>query len=157
MLIRAATPDDAARVSEMTAEVSDHEGSPQPSFDTEVFLNFGFGADRAFECFVAEVSESVVGHVSITWGFDVQDGCKSVWVADLFVDAKHRKKGIGRALMAHVCRQALSHDAGHVQFMVAPTNLEAAEFYAAIGSKRDRGIPMFLPPTAIGTIAEQGL
>lgn len=73
-MIRAATPKDAQKVCEMTAEASTHEGAPPPRFTADTFLTLGFGPDRAFECYVAEVSERVVGHVSITWGFDVQNG-----------------------------------------------------------------------------------
>lgn len=136
----------------MTAEVSTHEGAPPPRFNADTFLKFGFGPDRAFECYVAEVANNVVGHVSITWGFDVQGGCRVIWLADLFVVAEHRRNGIGYALIAHVCERALSDGVGYIQFMVAPKNVEAIAFYEAIGSKRDRGIPMFVSPE---TIAEQ--
>jgi len=141
----------------MTAEVSSHEGAPPPKLDTEAFLKYGFGPDRAFECHVAETPKGVVGHVSFTCGFDVQEACKTVWVTDLFVDAAHRRSGIGRALMAEVCKRAMKTGAGHVQFMTAPDNREAAAFYAAIGSRRDRGVPMFLSRDTMEHIAEQSL
>ena len=116
----------------MTAEVSRHEGAPPPGLDSEAFQTFGFGPDRSFECFVAEESHGLVGHVVITWGFDVQEGCRTVWLADLFVAAGQRRKGIGwRALMAHV--------------------------YAKIGARRDGGFAMFLPTATLKQIAEQGL
>ena len=138
----------------MSAEVSRHEGAPPPKLDSATFRACGFGPDRAFACYVAELSGQVIGHVSITWGFDVQEGCRTVWLADLFVAAEHRRKGVGRALIAQVCQHALARGAGCIQFMMAPENQEAAEFYAAIGSKRDRGIPMFLPRGAVHQIAE---
>lgn len=147
-------PQDADRVCEMSAAVSLHEGAVPPKFDAETFLRFGFGPDRAFACFVAEGATGLMGHVSITWGFDVQDGCRTIWVADLFVEAAHRRNGIGRALMAHVCKEALAKGAGYVQFMMAQTNKVAADFYAKVGARQDGGVVMFLPHRTIRQIAE---
>ena len=142
--IRDATPQDAERICDMSRLVSAHEGLPPPNLDPARFLAFGFGPDRAFECFVAEVSGELAGHVAITWGFDFQEGCRTVWLADLFVLAQHRRACVGRALIAHVSGIARASGAGYIHFLIAPNNREAWGFYAAIGAKKDGGVPMYL-------------
>ena len=152
--IRPAAPDDAPVIVAMSHAVAAHEGAPIPGFTEPQFLAHGFGEAALFECFVAEREGDVVGHVTFTRSFDFQEGCPSLWLADLYVVPGARKVGVGRALLSTVARRAQELEARLIQWMVAPKNPEAAGFYVAIGAKRDGGIPMFLEQGAIAKLAK---
>ncbi len=150
--IRRAEQRDAARVVEMSHAVSVHEGSSTPKLDEATFLAFGFGSDRIFDCYVAECEPSLVGHICVTQGFDFLEGCPVLWIADLYVEQRSRHRGIARSLIAFAARRAPASTSLFLQWMVAPNNTSAKDFYLAIGARFDAGQAMFLAPKQLAAL-----
>ena len=155
--VREARENDARRVVQMTHAVSEHEGSPPPNFSEDDYLRCGFGPARSFECFVAEVNGSLVGHIAITRGYDFQEGAPIVWVADLYVEPTYRRQGIARRLFGAVCTAAYENGSEFVQWMVAPDNDAANLFYRSLGAKDDGGRSMFLDGQCVKTLAAESV
>ena len=142
--IRVAQRSDVEDVVEMSHAVGDHEGMPASKFDAASFLSFGFGRRQLFHCYVADCGERLVGHVCATRSFDFQEGCPAFWIADLYVDPRYRRRGIARSLIAAIATQALHSKPSLVQWLIAPDNKLARDFYRSLGAHYDSGHAMYL-------------
>lgn len=71
-------------------------------------------------------------------GFDGHRG----WVYYLGVDPDHRRKGLGRQLMAAAEHWLTEHNAPKIQFMVRDGNSHAIDFYAALGYEEQPVVTM---------------
>ncbi len=76
---------------------------------------------RAIQPFVAEIDGCPVGYA------DLQT---SGYIDHFFVAASHAGQGVGRALMAHIFRQALQRD---IAALSADVSLTAEPFFASNG------------------------
>lgn len=153
--IRSALEADAPRIVEMSHTISEHVAGPPSLLSVETFLRHGFGSAALFECYVAEVDRVLVGHVGITLGFEFESNCPTVWIADLFVDAGHRRRGIARALMAQAGKRANEIGAGYLQWSMVSGNVDAAAFYDTLDPVRDDGPHLYLDKTGIGVLIRE--
>ncbi|GAB5388421.1 MAG: hypothetical protein Alpg2KO_13890 [Alphaproteobacteria bacterium] len=152
---RPAQPPDAARIVEMSQSVGVHEGCPVSALTAQQFTQHCFGDSPLFECYVLDAKDDgLVGHVSFCKGFDFQEACPTIWIADLWVEPDWRSKGLATLLMTEVARQARISGSDVVQWMMAQDNTDADAFYKSIGARKDGGRPMFLPITEITRLAE---
>jgi GNAT superfamily N-acetyltransferase len=136
--IRPATPADGERVAAMCAALSAEEATGNPSrFTAGAFRRDGFGPRPAFACLIAELNGQALGYALYHDDYDTDRLCRSVYLADLYVETAARGRGIGRALMAAVAQAGRRHDARGMMWSVLKTNLAARGFYAAIGEEID--------------------
>lgn len=54
---------------------------------------------------------------------------------DLFVRPRFRKRGVGKALLAHLAKIAVEKGCGRYQWQVLDWNTPAIEFYKSLGAK----------------------
>jgi GNAT superfamily N-acetyltransferase len=66
-----------------------------------------FGRRARFSVFVAEVDRRVVGYASVIAGYNTDLAAPELWMLDLFVLPRWRSRGIGRALVTEVGREAM--------------------------------------------------
>jgi len=136
--IRTAAPTDGERVTAMCAALSAEEATGNVSQMTpEVFHRDGFGLRPAFACLVAEADGRAMGYALYHDDYDTDRLCRSVYLADLYVETAARGRGIGRALIAGVAQAGHRRDARVMMWSVLKTNLAARRFYAAIGVEID--------------------
>jgi ribosomal protein S18 acetylase RimI-like enzyme len=64
------------------------------------------------------------------------------WVYYLGVDPSHRKKGLGRQMMAAIEEKLVAKGCPKINLQVLADNTEAMEFYENIGYKRDEVVSM---------------
>src|SRR5215470_18012023 len=134
--IRAATPADGERVAAMGAALSADAGlGTSPRLSGEVFRRDGFGADPAFSCRIAEIGGEPMGYALYCHGYDSQRLCRSLYLADLHVEAAARGHGVGRSLMQAVAQDGKATGARTVMWGVLHSNLRARRFYSAIGEE----------------------
>ncbi|MDB5324933.1 MAG: aminoalkylphosphonic acid N-acetyltransferase [Phycisphaerales bacterium] len=111
--------------------------------NAEALERDGFGPNPAFRGIVAEAAgesagESageVVGYLLHHDGYDTDAACRLLVVADLFVAASVRGRGIGAALMQQVRDIAAASGAKQVVWTVYRPNTQARRFYEGIGGK----------------------
>jgi len=134
--IRPATAADGARVAAMCAGLSAAEGLGIPCrFTAHAFRRDGFGPDPAFACLIAAAGGEAVGYALYCRDYDTDQLCRSVYLADLYVESAARGRGIGRALMAAVARAGRAEGARLMMWGVLKNNWAARRFYAAIGEE----------------------
>jgi GNAT superfamily N-acetyltransferase len=105
------------------------------AFDAEKIRRDGFGDDRAFDGFVAESDDVIVGYVLYHFGYDTDIGERLVHLIDLFVSESNRRSGAGRALMAEVRRVGREGAAAYVFWSVFRPNALARSFYESVGAE----------------------
>ena len=87
--------------------------------------------------FVAREGDSVLGYAFCvhkeTAGDPVLAGRHTLYIDDLCVDAAHRRRGVGTALLAHVRAYARAQGFDDITLNVWAFNEDARAFYAAQG------------------------
>ncbi|MCG8368311.1 MAG: GNAT family N-acetyltransferase [Pseudanabaenales cyanobacterium] len=58
-----------------------------------------------------------------------------IWLDDLYLRASYRSKGIGQALIRHLCQIAKQNGCGRIDWTVATSNDRGVNFYERIGAK----------------------
>jgi ribosomal protein S18 acetylase RimI-like enzyme len=105
------------------------------NFSVEKYLRDGFGPDPAFSGFIAEQNSNPVGYLLYHFGYDVDLATRVIYVADLWVDPRARRAGIGRALMSAAAERARAKGASQMTWSVFAPNELAADFYERLGAR----------------------
>ena len=58
-----------------------------------------------------------------------------IWLDDLYIKAEYRRRGIGEALIEHLCQEAQKIGGGRIDWTVAVDNSPAIQFYEKMGAK----------------------
>jgi len=105
------------------------------AYSAEVFLELHENCPDFF--LVAKIHGSVVGYVA---SFLEESDAEIVSIA---VDPKHRRQGIGRALMMHMLAKLTAFGIRRVTLTVRPTNIAAMRLYSTLGFRRVRQISQY--------------
>jgi len=137
--IRTIRREDAEAVVGMSHEFGAHLktlGDPwKPTFDQAKYLEDGFGADPAFSGFIAEEAGQPLGYLLHAPNYDVDLGCRTLFVIDLWVRPWTRRLGVGRKLMEAAADHARKKGAGYLFWSVFKPNVMGRRFYDGIGAK----------------------
>src|SRR5215475_14312398 len=118
----------------MCASLSAEEGLGVPSqLTAAAFRRDGFGGGAAFACLMAEIEGEPVGYALHCRDYDTDRLCRSVYLADLYVEKAARRLGVGRALMAATAQAGQAQGARLMMWSVLRSNEPARRFYATIG------------------------
>jgi len=89
---------------------------------------------KHFKFIVAEEKGKVIGVALYFIAYLVNTG-KTLYLEVLFVDNKHRSKGVGYQLMQNIFKIALREKCGRVHWTVTNTNKNAITFYKKCGAE----------------------
>lgn len=138
-MIRPAEAKDAEQIGQMAREFADYLRSlgdeAELKFDAETYLRDGFGSNPAFSGLVAAHDGETFGYLLYHFGYDVDYITRTLHVVDLYVRARWRGHGIGRALMeqaGHICR---AQGGTQLFWAVYAPNKTALRFYERIGAR----------------------
>ena len=82
---------------------------------------------------VAESAGQVIGFALAYPGYDLASATPGLHLADLVVDAAHRRKGVARQLLRALAENALANDRHWVSLTALRDNANARQFYHAMG------------------------
>jgi ribosomal protein S18 acetylase RimI-like enzyme len=137
--LRAITAADAEAVVRMWSEFARYlrqlGDTDTQGFGIEAFLRDGFGPDPAFSGIIAERGGDAVGYLLYHFGYDVDQGARVMYVADLWVDPAARRGGVGRALMREAAARCRAKGGLGLTWAVFAANKLAADFYARLGGE----------------------
>lgn len=138
--IRSALASDAPAIGNLAKQFANYLRNLGDQTDfkltAEAYLRDGFGLRPAFKGLVAETDSRVIGYLLYHFGYDSDGAFGNMHVVDLYVDARDRKKGVGRALMmaaAGIARQTGSQE---IIWSVYHANDLATAFYERLGAQR---------------------
>ena len=138
--IRWARPGDEATVLRLVRALATYEREPDAVKATEESLTdtlFAPGA-QVF-AFIAEWEGTPVGLALWFQTYSTWTGKPSLYLEDLYVDDVARGRGIARALMQRLAREAKTRGCARIDWAVLDWNVEAMAFYERIGGRRQTG------------------
>jgi len=136
LVIREATASDAALLVEMIRELADFERElDQVDITPHDLVRDGFGENPSFHAFVAECDGQPAAYALYFFTYSTWAGRPSLFVEDLFVRARFRRKGIGKALLKHMAAIAREKNCYSMRWEVLNWNTSAIDFYRSLGAK----------------------
>ncbi len=118
-------------------ELAAYERAADQVLGTEELLSEAlFGEDAVAEAVIAEVDGEPAGFALFYRTFSTWQCLPGMWLEDLFVSVAHRRGGIGRILLSHLARLAISRGYGRLEWSALEWNTPALDFYESIGATR---------------------
>ena len=133
--IRKATKEDMPAVLDLIIELAVFEEEPDAvEVTSNSLIADGFGDSPAFNCFVAETNNKVVGAAIIYNRFSTWKG-KILHLEDLIVSQDMRGHGIGSALLDEVVKHGNALGVKRINWEVIDWNEGAIKLYERKGAK----------------------
>ncbi len=133
--IRPATPDDCPTIVAHIRELAFYEKLEHEMVATaEQFREHLFGPRPVIEAIMAEWDSEPAGFALFFTNFSTFLGKPGIYLEDLYVREKHRRKGIGKALISSLAKIAVDRDYGRFEWSVLDWNAPAIAFYRSIGA-----------------------
>jgi len=133
--LRKAIKTDMESVLILIKELASFEKEPDAvEVTVDELIKDGFGENPAFEVFVAELDNEIVGMALFYQRYSTWKG-KTIHLEDLIVKQSHRGKGIGNALYTKILKYALALGVKRVEWAVLDWNTIAIDFYKSTGAK----------------------
>jgi GNAT superfamily N-acetyltransferase len=133
--IRQATVPDAPLIMSMIRELAEFERElDQVDAKADDLIREGFAAEPHFHAFIAEWDIEPAAYAVYFFTFSTWTGRQSLFVEDLFVREKFRRKGIGKAMLRHMAKIARDRDCYGMRWEVLNWNTPAIEFYRSLGA-----------------------
>lgn len=135
LVLRAATPDDAATIHALIVALAEYEREPDAVATSPGVLRAQLADLRPpFECLLAEEDGQILGFALFFPTYSTWVGRPGIWLEDLFVLEAHRRRGIGRALLTRVAELAVERGCGRLEWSVLDWNAPARAFYRRLGA-----------------------
>ena len=87
-----------------------------------------------FEAYIASVGQDIAGFALFFYSYSTWRAKQGVWLEDLYVRPKFRRKGVGSALFNAILTQAKLRSAGRLEWPVLEWNTDAHRFYESHGA-----------------------
>lgn len=136
-IIRRAKPGDEAELTAMIHELAEFEHAAQECTVTESQLREAlFGETPTAQAHVVEVDgEAAAGalwfHTFSTW-----DGVAGIYLEDLYVRPRFRRRGLARKILATLARECVAGGYTRLSWAVLDWNVDAIALYDAIGGQQ---------------------
>lgn len=144
LTIRQATSADAATVLRLVQALAAYEREPEAVVGTEADFRAQLSEPSPpFSCLLAEQGGRAVAFALYFFAYSTWRGRRVLHLEDLFVDARERGHGVGRALMGALARVALERDCARLEWSVLDWNVDAWRFYERLGATTRDGWTVF--------------
>jgi GNAT superfamily N-acetyltransferase len=134
--VRPATPADVDALHGLIVELARFHGGEAEVTGTPAMLARGLFGDRpTVEALVAEVDRELAGIAVFHGTFSTYECLPGLWLEDLYVCARFRARGVGRALLTELARLTVERGGSRLEWHRAEWNEPALRFYAGLGAK----------------------
>jgi GNAT superfamily N-acetyltransferase len=135
--IRSATAKDVPHLLELVRELAVFEKAPNEVINTEEkMLEDGFGVNKLFDAFVAELNGEIIGLAITYYRYSTWKG-KCLYLEDLIVTEEHRGIGAGQQLFTHCIDFGKENGCHKMIWQVLDWNKPALDFYTLYGAQLD--------------------
>lgn len=135
--IRTGTKQDIPGALNLVKELASYEKAPnEVEVTIEEMINWGFGADKQFDFFVAEEHHHIIGIALYYYKYSTWKG-KCLFLEDIIVTESQRQRGIGKLLFNEVVKVAKADGVKRMEWQVLEWNTPAIEFYKKYQSHFD--------------------
>ena len=133
--LRPATGADIPQILAFIRGLAEYEKLAHEAVATPALLETHlFGERPAAEVVIAEVDGTPAGFALFFVSFSTFLGQPGLYLEDLFVLPDHRGLGLGKRLMVHLARLAVSRGYGRFEWSVLDWNEPAIRFYRRLGA-----------------------
>lgn len=133
--IRPAVESDIPLLLTFVRELADYEKlSDQVVADEGALRAAMFGDTRCGEAVIALVGDEPAGFAVFFQNFSTFLAKPGIYLEDLFVRTRFRRRGIGRGLLEYLAREANRRGCGRFEWAVLDWNKPAQEFYESMGA-----------------------
>ncbi|BBY57221.1 GNAT family N-acetyltransferase [Mycolicibacterium sarraceniae] len=135
--IRLARPGDEADIVTMIRELADFEHALDQCTVTESQITAAlFTENPVGFCYVAEIDSEAAAVALWFRTFSTWDGVAGIYLEDLFVRDKFRRRGLARTLLATLARECVDNGYTRLAWEVLDWNVDAIALYDAVGGKQ---------------------
>jgi len=155
--IRPATNADVPLIIDFVRQLAEYEKLSHEMIATEETMREAlFGPRPCAEVLLAFLNERPVAFAVYFQNFSTFLARPGIYLEDLFVKPEHRKKGIGKLILAQLARIAVQRGCGRFEWSVLDWNKPAIEFYKSLGARpMDAWTVYRLTGDALETLAAQ--
>jgi GNAT superfamily N-acetyltransferase len=128
-MIRRGKKEDLPQVLGLVKELAIYEKAPnEVEVTVEQMEEWGFGADKQFDLFVAENNGKIIGIAIYYYKYSTWKG-KCLFLEDIIVTENERKNGYGKQLFEAVVHVAKKEKVKRMEWQVLEWNEPAIKFY----------------------------
>jgi len=143
--IKQATRNDLDIIRMMLAFLAHHEGRMgEFTVTAEHLAAMYFGENSIYTGYIVFLEAHPIAFVSTTDAYASFAGEKLLVLQELVIKPAYRGRGLGKALMAYLARQARAQGYAALKWLVLNSNESAMRFYAGIGASRMEGMSDFM-------------
>ena len=137
--LRVAEKRDCPRLLELINELARYEKAPEEVTVTlEEFVDAGFGLNKVWRAFVAEIDQHIVGFALYYTRYSTWKGCR-LYLEDFIVTEEQRGKGVGKLLFERVMQEARDKNFNGMVWQVLNWNEPAINFYNKYAAQIEEG------------------
>jgi GNAT superfamily N-acetyltransferase len=137
--IRRATTGDAAAITGMIYELAEFEHAADQCTVTETQISTAlFGNSPTAYGHVAEVDGEIAAMAVWFVSFSTWDGVAGIYLEDLFVQTRFRRRGLARGLLAALAGECVDNGYTRLSWAVLNWNTDAIALYDGIGGQPQR-------------------
>jgi GNAT superfamily N-acetyltransferase len=133
--IEAASERDLPLILTLVKDLAEYEKLAHAVIATEEILRESLFRKRAAEVLIGYAGDEPAGFAVFFQTFSTFLGVPGIYLEDIFVEPKWRRKGLGRQLLVYLARIANERGYGRVEWSVLDWNELAIGFYKALGAK----------------------
>ncbi len=127
--IRKGKEEDIAGVHALIVELAIYEEAPdEVDISVDDLMNDAFGKKPLFQFIVAKEEEVILGTAIYYYRYSTWKG-KCIFLEDLVVSEKHRRKGVGTLLLDEMISISKKEGAKRLMWQVLDWNQSAIDFY----------------------------
>jgi GNAT superfamily N-acetyltransferase len=133
--IEPATERDVPLLLKLIKDLAEYERLSHAVSATEATLRESLFEKRAAEAVIGYADDEPVGFALFFQTFSTFVGVPGMYLEDIFVAPAWRRRGFGKALLAHLAKIAVERGYGRVEWSVLDWNTPAIGFYTKIGAR----------------------
>jgi GNAT superfamily N-acetyltransferase len=135
-VIRHATPGDVADITAMIQELAEFEDAAEECTVTENQITAAlFGDVPTVRGHVAEISGEIGAMALWFLNFSTWDGVAGIYLEDLYVRPRFRRRGLARGLLATLAGECVRNGYTRLSWAVLNWNSDAIALYDGIGGR----------------------
>lgn len=133
--IRQAVPGDVAQIVQFIEDLADYEKlRDHCKADAASLMHWLFGDTPRAYCLMAEWDGRAAGFALYFYNFSTFLAKPGIYIEDVYVDPAYRRRGIAKALFAHLAAKAVEEGCGRLEWSVLDWNTPAIDFYISLGA-----------------------
>lgn len=138
LVMRDAEEKDVPVMYQFARELAEYEGMGEEMVATEESYREWIFQKKFARAKIAELDGEPVGWMVYWCTFSTFLGKSGIFLEDLYVSPKHRRKGIGTAMLQYLAKRVVETGCGRLEWACQDWNAPTIRFYKSFGAKAMR-------------------